>query len=86
MAHNSSHTGSHQAAEHIVEWLDGKLLPLLGPPPLGPYADADAPAPEHAICPLCGMRMVLHEIEREGAHAFLHCPDPAVTVVAESGR
>jgi len=86
MAHNTGHKGSHQAAEHIVEWLDDKLFPVLGPPPLGPFDDADAPAPTSATCPFCGIRMSLHRVERDGAHTFLHCPDPAVTVVAESGR
>jgi hypothetical protein len=84
MAHNTGHTGS--AAEHIVEWLDSRLLPILGPPPIGPFDEADAPTPAIAVCPLCGIRMSLHRVEREGAHAYLHCPDPAVTVVAESGR
>ena len=86
MARNKGHTGSHQVAAHAAEWLDGKLFPILGPPPLGPY-DAETPrTPEHNLCPLCGKPMPQHTVEREGGHAFIHCPGPGMTEMAESGR
>ncbi|HEY5224427.1 MAG TPA: hypothetical protein VIJ18_15435 [Microbacteriaceae bacterium] len=86
MAHARSHTDPHQVAEHAAEWLDGKLFRVLGPPPLGPYGGEEAIPSAQASCPLCGKSMSQHTAEHEGAHTFLHCPDPGVTDVAESGR
>ncbi|MEO8906702.1 MAG: hypothetical protein ABI310_01370 [Microbacteriaceae bacterium] len=86
MAHTTGHTDPHQVAEHAAEWLDGKLFRVFGPPPLGPYGLDDAPPTEQRSCPLCGKVMSQHTTEHEGAHAYLHCPDPGVTDIAESGR
>jgi hypothetical protein len=75
MAHDRGHTG-HSPAD-AARWLDDKLFPIFGPPPLGPY-DAESPrTPEHNLCPLCGHPMPEHTIEHEGAHSFLNCPEPA---------
>jgi hypothetical protein len=65
-------------AEHAAEWLDAKLLPVLGSPPLGPY-DLEAPKTEAATCPLCARRIDEHMMERDHGHAFLICPSPART-------
>ncbi|MEY9953086.1 hypothetical protein [Leifsonia sp. EB34] len=65
-------------AERAAEWLDAKLLPVLGPPPLGPYGQ-EAPRTEAATCPLCGSRIDEHRSERDHGHAFLICPPPART-------
>lgn len=65
-------------AERAAEWLDAKLLPVLGPPPLGPY-DQEAPRTDAATCPLCTRRIDEHTIERDHGHAFLVCPAPART-------
>jgi hypothetical protein len=65
-------------AERAAEWLDAKLLPVLGPPPLGPYG-AEAPRTEAAVCPLCGSRIDQHARQRDHGHAYLLCPYPART-------
>ncbi|MGN6425337.1 hypothetical protein [uncultured Leifsonia sp.] len=65
-------------AGRAAEWLDAKLLPVLGPPPLGPYGPETART-EAATCPLCGARIDLHVMERDHGHAFLICPSPART-------
>lgn len=85
MAHKSGHTDPHQVAEHAAEWLDGKLFRVLGPPPLGPYDDVAAVPAGQASCPLCGEPMSRHDIEHEGAQTFLHCPEPAVTDIGDTG-
>lgn len=63
-----------------VEWLDGKLVPVLGPAPLGPY---DAQPPLSTACPLCGEALARHVSEKEEGHVYLHCPNGTVT---ETGR
>ena len=65
---------------HAVEWLDDKLVPLLGPPPLGPY---EVEQPHSTTCPLCGESLARHGTETEEGHVFLRCPDGTVT---ETGR
>jgi hypothetical protein len=65
-------------AERAAEWLDAKLLPVLGPPPLGPYGQ-EAPRTDAATCPLCTRRIDEHAMERDHGHAFLVCPAPART-------
>jgi hypothetical protein len=65
---------------HAAEWLDGKLVPILGPPPLGPY---DAELPRGTDCPLCGQALTGHRTEKSEGHVFLHCADGTVT---ETGR
>jgi len=81
MAKTSGHDGPLQAAAHAAAWLDDKLVPLLGPPPLGPY---DAESPHSRACPLCGAPLLQHRAERDEEHVFLHCPDE--TAVVETGR
>ena len=67
------------------DWLDGKLMPALGPPPLGPYSDTPTQDPLDATCPLCGSPMRDHEVEHDGHHSYLHCPGNA-RQVQETGR
>ena len=59
--------------------LNRKLFPYLGPPELGPYDEPPLPPTGPKPCPLCGMRMDEHEIERgEGrTPTRIHCPAPA---------
>ncbi|QAY74842.1 hypothetical protein ET445_03360 [Agromyces protaetiae] len=63
-----------------MDRLNAKLLPYIGPPPLGPYdepvVDADHPAPV-PTCPLCGEPMPDHVIDRSGPRTQLHCPSRA---------
>jgi hypothetical protein len=61
----------------FTAWLNGRLLPIIGPPPLGPYDDevplADRPV---AVCPLCRAPMTAHDIDRTGERTQLRCPAP----------
>ena len=60
---------------HATEWLDGKLVPRLGGPNLGPYDDESAESvASHDACPLCGHPMGEHQIDRSHANAVLICP------------
>lgn len=57
----------------FIARLNARLLPYLGPPPLGPYDEAPraASAPR---CPICGAPMSKHDIDRSGLRTQLHCP------------
>lgn len=60
---------------HAAEWLDGKLVPRLGPAELGPYdEESEESLRSHDACPLCGHAMVEHTIDRSTANAVLNCP------------
>lgn len=57
----------------LIDRLNAKLLPYIGPPPLGPYDDEPVAVAPPA-CPLCGKPMAEHEIDRSGERTQLHCP------------
>ncbi|WP_448808079.1 hypothetical protein [Agromyces bauzanensis] len=60
----------------FIDRLNARLLPYIGPPPLGPYDEEPAPT-RPASCPLCGAPMSEHEIDRSFERTQLHCPTPA---------
>jgi hypothetical protein len=64
-----------------VEWLDGKLFPVFGPPPIGPY---DIEPEQKTLCPLCNEPLLDHRLEIDEGHTYLHCPDDSA--VFETGR
>jgi hypothetical protein len=68
---------SIREAGGFARWLTIRLLPLIGPPPLGPYDD-ETPEQASAVryCPLCGQPMDLHDIDRSGEQTQVHCPAP----------
>ncbi len=55
-------------------WVDRKLNPVFGPPPVGPYGDDDRAAV--STCPVCGHPMGEHHIDRTARDAVLECPAP----------
>jgi len=61
------------AREPWWDRLNSRLFPYLGPPPLGPY---ETEAAVHSDgCPLCGLSLIEHEIERRpGRPTQMHCP------------
>jgi hypothetical protein len=73
MTHHDGPSRSSKAVGRWVDKLNRKLLPVLGPPPLGPY-DEEKPRQTAAICPLCGNPMSEHEIDRSGIRTQLYCP------------
>jgi ribosomal protein S27AE len=67
--------GRPGAMRHAAEWLDGKLVPKLGPADLGPYdVESDESVRTHDVCPLCGHPMGEHQIDRSHHNAVLICP------------
>lgn len=55
--------------------LNRLLVPYIGPPPLGPYDQPPLPPASESACPMCGMVMSAHEVERrDGRPTKLHCP------------
>jgi hypothetical protein len=55
--------------------LNNSLRPYIGPPPLGPYGEAELPPVAASGCPICGRIMAEHDIERrEGRPTKVHCP------------
>ena len=54
--------------------LDGRLLPWLGPPPLGPYDEPEPPAVAERGCPMCGRPMSEHEYGQVGQRVTVRCP------------
>ncbi|MDR6905745.1 hypothetical protein J2X63_001431 [Agromyces sp. 3263] len=57
----------------LIERLNARLLPWIGPPPLGPYDEEPAPN-RAAACPLCGAPMSEHHIDRTFERTQLRCP------------
>ncbi|MDH6238333.1 hypothetical protein [Cryobacterium sp. CG_9.6] len=61
-----------------TSWINRKLLPLIGPPPLGPYPVIVAADVEEqkarAVCPICGALMSLHEVDRSGERTQIFHP------------
>lgn len=58
--------------------LDTSLLPFMGPAQIGAgHPEEPVAGSEDAPCPLCGVSMRLHRIERSGNQSQatrLHCP------------
>lgn len=57
----------------FVDWLEDRLSPAIGSPPLGPY-DAVVERVAVATCPVCRRPMAEHVIDHRTANAILHCP------------
>ena len=62
----------------IGDWLNRRLFPYLGPPPLGPI-DTESPESKRkaalaGACPLCGAPMSQHVVDRSGERTQLYCP------------
>ncbi len=75
-----------------TEWLNDKLYPILGPPPLGPYEDDRAERPWHEYgddaCPICGRPMRSHDVieDPEDDEVWLRCPGAPAGQQLESAR
>ena len=61
-----------------VPWWDRlnfALYPHIGPPPLGPYDQEPLPDAALKPCPLCGIAMNEHVMDRaEGRPTYMRCP------------
>lgn len=54
------------------DWLDRKLLPFIGPPPLGPWEENDTQ--EVRVCPICGHEFSEHTLDSSTDNPILNCP------------
>jgi hypothetical protein len=57
-------------------WIDRKLMPVFGPPPISSSndnADGNGAGP---ACPVCGHPMGEHTIDHSTRNAILECPAP----------
>jgi hypothetical protein len=63
--------------EKIRWWmrLNRAIFPVMGPAQLGPFGEPPLPPADVKPCPLCGIAMTAHVIERSTGQATrLHCP------------
>lgn len=54
------------------DWLNRKLLPVMGPPPLGPWEASDGQ--EVGVCPVCGHELREHTLDSSTDNPVLSCP------------
>jgi hypothetical protein len=59
----------------FIDWLNRKLFPVIGPPPVGPYETVVKQVGE-AVCPVCGRPMSEHSIDHSTPETILNCPAP----------
>ncbi|WP_344751516.1 hypothetical protein [Gryllotalpicola koreensis] len=70
--------------------LDDKLVPILGPAPLGPYGlderDDPHPGPADLLCPVCHHAMSRHatEVDPVAHHTFVTCPELGTSYEVEA--
>ena len=70
-------TVGEQRKRNWADRLNALLVPYIGPPPLGPYGEPPLPPTQQSACPMCGVVMSAHEVERrDGRPTKLHCPSP----------
>ncbi|MCU1480721.1 MAG: hypothetical protein JWQ19_1507 [Subtercola sp.] len=78
MGTNKMHKVTIREAGGVGNWLNKRLFPYLGPPPLGPIdtetAESKARRAQAGACPLCGQPMSLHDVDRSGIRTQLYCP------------
>ncbi|MFC4243854.1 hypothetical protein ACFOYW_10745 [Gryllotalpicola reticulitermitis] len=70
--------------QRATEWLDDKLVPILGPAPNGPFesdrAEDPRPGVTDELCPVCHHAMSRHteEVEPGTNRVFRRCPDGTI--------
>jgi len=74
MARSNRRRLTIKEAGGLTNWVNAKLRPYIGPPPLGPYDEPPLPPVAAAACPMCGNPMAQHDIDRSGARTQVHCP------------
>ncbi|RFA18844.1 hypothetical protein B7R25_14095 [Subtercola boreus] len=78
MGTNNRRQRAHPRSNGFGGWLNDRLFPYLGPPPLGPFdtesAESKARRAQGSSCPLCGQLMAAHTIDRSGERTQLYCP------------
>ena len=60
----------------LIDWLNRRLMPAFGPPPIGPF-EAVIRQVGDAVCPICRRPMAEHVIDHSAPDTLLICPaDP----------
>jgi hypothetical protein len=71
----SKHTSGNRISG-FVGGLNRSLLPIMGPAQLGdPNEPLVVPPPHGGSCPLCGLPMDEHILERSQRDTYLICPE-----------
>ena len=60
---------------HFIDWLNHRLVGVIGPPDLGPYDEVVKKVGD-AVCPVCDKAMAEHTIDHSTSNAVLSCPAP----------
>jgi hypothetical protein len=80
MKHSSERRVIPASGHRVIDLVDGlnrRLLPLMGPAQLGdPNEPLVAPLAHGGPCPLCGLPMDEHVLERSPHDTYLICPAP----------
>lgn len=60
----------------FTAWINRRLLPILGPPPVGANGTDLLPVTAVPVtgCPVCNQPIAEHDIDRSGERTQLHCP------------
>ena len=67
---------SHFRVSGLVDGLNRRLLPIMGPAELGDPNEPLVPPLAHGgACPLCGLPMDDHVLERSLRDTYLICPE-----------
>ena len=77
---------SPTALGRATDWLNEKLEPVLGPPPITPNDHVELPPIEDRPCPICGQPMGAHRREVEAGNVYYHHPGNEESHVMESER
>jgi hypothetical protein len=60
---------------YIVSRLNASLRPFIGGAQLGPRGEPPlVPPVDGGRCPLCGLAMDTHVVDRSGVRTMVHCP------------
>lgn len=80
---------ARQNVHRATAWLDGKLVPILGPATNGPWEASSTedqhPGDNDQLCPVChhAMRHHVEETVPNSHHVFLWCPDADTVIETE---
>ena len=73
VTHNNGQEPGRRRRIGFIDWLNRKLVPVMGPPPMGPDETVVRQIGE-AVCPVCGQPMSDHTIDRSTVETILNCP------------
>lgn len=72
-AQRDEHENASGAIMRFYDWINDKLLPIIGPPDTGPYGPVIERV-NQAVCPICESPMADHFFDRSSPDVVLYCP------------